>query len=50
MAHARMPLEFRVAKLPKDLPVTFVDGLHDWMDPEGGVRSVQRLEIQGAVW
>lgn len=47
MAHARLPLEFRVAKLPKDLPVTFVYGSHDWMDPEGGVRSVQRLKEAG---
>lgn len=47
MAHARLPLEFRVAKLPKELPVTFVYGSHDWMDPEGGVRSVQRLKEVG---
>jgi len=47
MAHARLPLEYRVAKLPKDLPVTFVYGSHDWMDPEGGVRSVRRLKESG---
>jgi len=47
MAHARLPLEFRVAKLPKDLPVTFVYGSHDWMDPEGGIRSVKRLQEAG---
>jgi cardiolipin-specific phospholipase len=47
MAHARMPLEFRVAKLPRDLPVTFAYGSHDWMDAEGGLRSVQRLKEAG---
>ncbi|KIM25864.1 hypothetical protein M408DRAFT_17108 [Serendipita vermifera MAFF 305830] len=47
MAHARLPLEFRVSQLPKDLPVTFVYGSHDWMDPEGGVRSVERLKEAG---
>lgn len=47
MAHARIPLEYRVAKLDKNIPVTYVYGSHDWMDPEGGVRSVQRLKAAG---
>ncbi|KAG8753559.1 hypothetical protein FRC14_005937 [Serendipita sp. 396] len=47
MAHARLPLEYRVNKLPKNLPVTFVYGGHDWMDPEGGNRSVKRLREAG---
>jgi cardiolipin-specific phospholipase len=47
MAHARLPLEYRVSQLPTDLPVTFVYGSHDWMDPEGGMRSVQRLKESG---
>ena len=47
MAHARLPLEYRVSKLPKTLPVTFVYGSHDWMDPQGGERSVRRLKAIG---
>ncbi|CAG8611331.1 6709_t:CDS:2 [Acaulospora colombiana] len=49
MAYARMPLEYRVANLSKDIPVTFVYGSHDWMDPEGGVRSVKKLKQVGNI-
>lgn len=45
-AHARLPMEYRIAAL-KDIPITFVYGAHDWMDPEGGVRSIQRLREAG---
>ncbi|PIL36842.1 hypothetical protein GSI_00532 [Ganoderma sinense ZZ0214-1] len=44
-AHARRPLVDRVAGLK--IPVTFVYGDHDWMDPEGGKESVERLRQAG---
>ncbi|KAJ7774288.1 alpha/beta-hydrolase [Mycena maculata] len=44
-AHARMPLVDRVA--PLKMPVTFVYGDHDWMDPEGGEQSVENLRKAG---
>ncbi|KAF7355098.1 AB hydrolase-1 domain-containing protein [Mycena sanguinolenta] len=44
-AHARMPLVDRVAALK--IPVTFVYGDHDWMDPEGGEKSVENLRKAG---
>ncbi|CAK5275774.1 unnamed protein product [Mycena citricolor] len=44
-AHARMPLVDRVAALK--IPVTFVYGDHDWMDPEGGEQSVENLRKAG---
>ncbi|KAI1788983.1 alpha/beta-hydrolase [Ganoderma leucocontextum] len=44
-AHARRPLVDRVAALK--IPVTFVYGDHDWMDPEGGKESVERLRQAG---
>ncbi|KAF8579332.1 alpha/beta-hydrolase [Ramaria rubella] len=44
-AHARMPLVDRVA--PLKIPVTFVYGEHDWMDPEGGVKAVEKLRAAG---
>lgn len=47
MAYARVPLEHRITQLDKNIPVTYVYGSHDWMDPEGGVRSVQRLKKAG---
>ncbi|KAF9076453.1 Alpha/Beta hydrolase protein [Rhodocollybia butyracea] len=46
-AHARMPLVDRIAGLRKDIPVTFVYGDQDWMDPEGGADSVERLRQVG---
>jgi len=44
-AHARMPIVDRIAALK--IPVTFVYGDHDWMDPEGGSESVERLRQAG---
>ncbi|KAJ7086640.1 Alpha/Beta hydrolase protein [Mycena epipterygia] len=44
-AHARMPLVDRIAALK--IPVTFVYGDHDWMDPEGGEQSVENLRKAG---
>ncbi|KAH9850096.1 alpha/beta-hydrolase [Lenzites betulinus] len=44
-AHARRPMVDRIA--PLKIPVTFVYGDHDWMDPEGGKESVERLRQAG---
>ncbi|TFY73007.1 hypothetical protein EWM64_g11005, partial [Hericium alpestre] len=44
-AHARMPLVDRIAKLK--IPVTFIYGEHDWMDPEGGVQSIDNMRAAG---
>jgi cardiolipin-specific phospholipase len=44
-AHARMPLVDRIAALK--IPVTFVYGDSDWMDPEGGSQSVENLRKAG---
>ncbi|KAH7931302.1 alpha/beta-hydrolase [Leucogyrophana mollusca] len=44
-AHARMPLVDRVDALK--IPITFVYGDHDWMDPEGGSKSVDKLRKAG---
>ncbi|KAJ2933657.1 hypothetical protein H1R20_g3423, partial [Candolleomyces eurysporus] len=44
-AHARMPLVDRVGELK--IPVTFVYGDHDWMDPLGGMQSVEQLRQAG---
>ncbi|RDB23285.1 putative cardiolipin-specific deacylase, mitochondrial [Hypsizygus marmoreus] len=44
-AHARLPLVDRISALK--IPVTFVYGEHDWMDPEGGTESVERLRQAG---
>ncbi|KAJ6599316.1 Alpha/Beta hydrolase protein [Mycena vulgaris] len=44
-AHARMPLVDRIAALK--IPVTFVYGDHDWMDPQGGEQSVENLRKAG---
>ncbi|PPQ63964.1 hypothetical protein CVT24_009087 [Panaeolus cyanescens] len=46
-AHARMPLVDRVKDLKKDLPITFVYGEHDWMDPVGGFASLENLKKVG---
>ncbi|KZP24586.1 alpha beta-hydrolase [Athelia psychrophila] len=46
-AHARLPLVDRVAALPAWMPVTFVYGEHDWMDPEGGAKAVENLRLAG---
>ena len=43
--HARMPLVDRIAALK--IPVTFIYGEHDWMDPRGGEESVERLRQAG---
>jgi len=40
-----MPLVDRVSALK--IPVTFVYGQHDWMDPEGGLRAVEKLKEAG---
>ncbi|KAG5654495.1 hypothetical protein H0H81_001994 [Sphagnurus paluster] len=44
-AHARLPLVDRIAALK--IPITFVYGDHDWMDPEGGRQSVENLRQAG---
>ncbi|KAI0047319.1 alpha/beta-hydrolase [Auriscalpium vulgare] len=44
-AHARMPLVDRIAELK--IPITFVYGEHDWMDPDGGVASIDNLKAAG---
>ncbi|KAJ7667759.1 Alpha/Beta hydrolase protein [Mycena polygramma] len=44
-AHARMPIVDRIATLK--IPITFVYGDHDWMDPEGGEQSVENLRKAG---
>ncbi|KAI6047087.1 Alpha/Beta hydrolase protein [Pisolithus marmoratus] len=44
-AHARMPLVDRISALK--MPITFVYGEHDWMDPVGGLQSLQRLREAG---
>ncbi|KAF8529215.1 alpha/beta-hydrolase [Hysterangium stoloniferum] len=44
-AHARMPLVDRVADLK--IPVVFVYGEHDWMDPVGGLKAVENLRAAG---
>jgi len=41
-AYARMPLVERIDKLK--IPVTFIYGDNDWMDPDGGRESVERLK------
>jgi cardiolipin-specific phospholipase len=47
-AHARMPLVDRITGLAKEkIPITFVYGDQDWMDPEGGQESVERLRQAG---
>lgn len=44
-AIARMPLVDRVA--PLKMPITFVYGDHDWMDPMGGYQAVHNLKMAG---
>ncbi|KAK7061510.1 Alpha/Beta hydrolase protein [Favolaschia claudopus] len=44
-AHAHMPLVDRISALK--IPVTFVYGDHDWMDPQGGEQSVENLRKAG---
>lgn len=44
-AHARLPLVDRIGALK--IPVTFVYGDHDWMDPAGGHQSVENLRKAG---
>ncbi|QRV72737.1 alpha/beta hydrolase family protein [Ceratobasidium sp. AG-Ba] len=44
-AHARRPLVDRVKDIK--VPVTFVYGDHDWMDPKGGRASVEILKRAG---
>ena len=46
-AHARLPIVDRIDQLPKDMPVTFVYGDQDWMDPVGGYASVERMRQAG---
>jgi len=40
-----MPLVDRIA--PLKIPVTFVYGDHDWMNPQGGKESVEKLRQAG---
>jgi len=44
-AHARRPIVDRISALK--IPVTFAYGDNDWMDPEGGTESVERLRQAG---
>ena len=44
---ARMPLVDRIGDLRKDMPVTFVYGDHDWMDPIGGKQSIEAMKKAG---
>ncbi|KAK7060339.1 hypothetical protein VNI00_001104 [Paramarasmius palmivorus] len=44
-AYARLPLVDRVSALK--IPVTFVYGDQDWMDPEGGYQSVEEMRKAG---
>ncbi|KIJ19997.1 hypothetical protein PAXINDRAFT_166174 [Paxillus involutus ATCC 200175] len=44
-AHARMPLVDRIPALK--IPITFAYGEHDWMDPVGGLQSVEKLRLAG---
>ncbi|KAH0839731.1 Alpha/Beta hydrolase protein [Lanmaoa asiatica] len=44
-AYARMPLVDRVSALK--IPITFVYGEHDWMDPVGGLQALQNLRLAG---
>ena len=46
-AHAHLPLVDRVYALRKGMPVTFMYGDHDWMDPRGGKESVDRMKAAG---
>jgi cardiolipin-specific phospholipase len=46
-AWAHMPLVDRIAMLPREMPVTFVYGDQDWMDPVGGFESVEKLRQAG---
>ncbi|KAI0688557.1 alpha/beta-hydrolase [Cytidiella melzeri] len=44
-AHARRPLVDRIHEVK--VPVTFVYGDQDWMDPDGGAASVENLRLAG---
>jgi len=44
-AHARMPLVDRIAALR--MPISFIYGEHDWMDPVGGMTSIDNLKAAG---
>ena len=44
-AHARLPMVDRIDALK--IPVTFVYGDNDWMDPVGGYASVENLRKAG---
>ncbi|KAG8702038.1 hypothetical protein FRC08_003736 [Ceratobasidium sp. 394] len=44
-AHARRPLVDRVKDIK--VPITFVYGDHDWMDPKGGRASLEALKRAG---
>ncbi|KAK2466488.1 hypothetical protein APHAL10511_002130 [Amanita phalloides] len=44
-AHAHSPLVDRIPALK--IPITFVYGEQDWMDPQGGIDSVERLRQAG---
>jgi len=44
-AHARMPLVDRISALK--IPISFIYGEHDWMDPVGGITSIDNLKAAG---
>jgi len=44
-AHARMPLVDRIAALR--MPISFIYGEYDWMDPVGGITSIDNLKAAG---
>ncbi|KZV83690.1 alpha/beta-hydrolase [Exidia glandulosa HHB12029] len=44
-AYARRPMVDRISVL--NVPITFVYGDHDWMDPMGGTESVKALKAAG---
>ncbi|KAF9221944.1 alpha/beta-hydrolase [Gyrodon lividus] len=46
-AYARKPLVDRIPALK--IPITFLYGEHDWMDPVGGLQSVEKLRRAGNV-
>lgn len=47
--YARLPMVYRVAALPRSLPVSFIYGERgiDWMDQDGGHEAVKRLRAAG---
>ena len=46
-AYAKDPLVNRIAELKSNIPVTFLYGSHDWMDPMGGKIAAENLKKRG---